>query len=102
MKVEYGELPMSLIHETLNDRVPGHVELNLAVQHITSACNVDLIIPLYSGLAAHIFLLNISRRKAIPLAGNVTGQARFWDSQYHQGGDQQNILNSVFARKLQG
>ena len=97
MKVEYGELPMSLIHETLNDRVPGHVELNLAVQHITSACKVDLIIPLYSGLAAHIFLLNISRREAIPLAGNVTGQERFWDSQYHQGGDQQNFLNSVFS-----
>ena len=37
MKVEYGEIPIS---ETLNDRVPGHVELNLAVQHITSACKV--------------------------------------------------------------
>ena len=97
MKVEYGELPMSLINETLNDRVPGHVELNLAVQHITSACKVDLKIPLYSGLAAHIFILNITRRKAIPLAGNVTGQAQFWASQYHQGGDQQNFLNRVFS-----
>ena len=73
---------LTLIRETLNDRVPGHVELNLAVQHITSACKVDLKVPLYSGLAARLFLLNISRREAIPLA---TGQAHFWASHYHQG-----------------
>ena len=84
---------LTLIRETLNDRVPGHVELNLAVQNITSACKVDLIIPLYSGLAAHIFC----RREAIPSAGNVTGQAHFWASQYHQGGDQQHFLNSVLS-----
>ena len=78
---------LTLIRETLNDRVPGHVELNLAVQNITSKFKVDLKVPLYSGLAAHIFLLNISRREAIPLAGNVTGQAHFWATQYHQGGD---------------
>ena len=46
---------LSLIRERLNDRVPGHVELNLAVQNITSACKVDLKIPLYSGLAALYF-----------------------------------------------
>ena len=45
-----------MLSETLNDRVPGHVELNLAVQNITSKFKVDLKIPLYSGLAAHIFL----------------------------------------------
>ena len=73
---------LTLIRETLNDRVPGHVELNLAVQHITSACKVDWKVPLYSGLAARLFLLNISRREAIPLA---TGQAHFWASHYHQG-----------------
>ena len=90
---------LSLIRETLNDRVPGHVELNLAVQHITSACKVDWKVPLYSGLAARLvlYLWNVSRREAIPLAGNVTGQARFWASQYHQGGDQQHFLNSVLS-----
>ena len=47
---------LGLIRETLNDRVPGHVQLNLAVQHITSACKVVLKVPLYSGLAARLVL----------------------------------------------
>ena len=88
---------LTLIRETLNDRVPGHVELNLAVQNITSKFKVDLKVPLYSGLAAHIFLLNISRREAIPLAGNVTSQAHFWASQYHQGGDLKHFFKSVLS-----
>ena len=99
---------LSLIRETLNDQTArGHTELNVATQDITSKCEVDLqsslqqmSIPLYSGLAARLvlYLWNVSRREAIPLAGNVTGQARFWASQYHQGGDQQHFLDSVWSR----
>ena len=53
---------------------------------------------LYSGLAARLvlYLWNVSRREAIPLAGNVTGQAHFWASHYHQGGDQ-HFLNSLLS-----
>ena len=98
------------IREALNDQTArGHTELNAATQDITSKCKVDLqsnlhmeqmSIPLYSGLAARLvlYLWNVSRREAIPLAGNVTGQARFWASHYHQGGDQQqHFLNSVLS-----
>ena len=100
---------MLIIRETLNDQTArGHTELNVATQDITSKCEVDLqsslymqqmSIPLYSGLAARLvlYLWNVSRREAIPLAGNVTGQARFWASQYHQGGDQQHFLDSVWS-----
>ena len=98
------------IRETLNDQTARrYTELNAATQDITSKCKVDLqsslymqqmSIPLYSGLAARLvlYLWNVSGREAIPLAGNVTGQARFWASHYHQGGDQQHFLDSVWSR----
>ena len=97
------------IREALNDQTArGHTELNAATQDITSKCEVDLesslymqqmSIPLYSGLTARLvlYLWNVSRREAIPLAGNVTGQAHFWASQYHQGGDQQHFLKRVLS-----
>ena len=99
-----GQIREALIDQTAR----GHTELNVATQDITSKCKVDLqsslymqqmSIPLYSGLAARLvlYLWNVSRKEAIPLAGNVTGQARFWASQYHQGGDQQHFLNSVLS-----
>ena len=97
------------IREALNDQTArGHTELNAAMQDITSKFEVDLEsnlnqeqmnIPLYSGLAARLvlYIWNVSRREAIPLAGNVTGQAHFWASQYHQGGDQQHFLKRVLS-----
>ena len=99
---------IQLIRETLNDPASlVYSELNGALDHIAikehfqdvhSYLNVDQMnVPLYSGLAARLFLYYIQIREStsIPLAGELEEQANFWVTHYHRGADTQYFLRSV-------
>lgn len=64
----------------------------------------DLLRPLYSGLAARLFLSNIAA--TIPLAGNTEEQAAYWKTHYNteQGaGTQERFIDDVMTlERLEG
>ena len=64
----------------------------------------DLLKPLYSGLAARLFLSNIAA--TIPLAGNIEEQADYWKKYYNteQGaGTQERFIDDVMTlERLEG
>lgn len=58
----------------------------------------DLRKPLYSGLAARLFLSNVA--ESIPLASNVTGQASYWKRHYNTesgAGTEARFIEDVMA-----
>lgn len=69
--------------------VSSHPALVKKHQKIKEAFNIDwpnvqwmdLRKPLYSGIAARLFLSNIAQK--IPLASNITGQAHYWKTHYN-------------------
>ena len=63
----------------------------------------DLRKPLYSGLAARLFLSN--KQEPIPLASNVTAQAAYWKEHYNTkkgAGTEEKFIQDVRALKEEG
>ena len=59
----------------------------------------DLRIPLYSGLAARLFLLNIP----LPKPCDIAGQAAFWNTHYNSDGTQGRFIDDIQAlREAEG
>ena len=59
---------------------------------------MDLRKPLYSGLAARLFLSNINQE--IPLASDISGQAQYWKTYYNTktgAGTVQKFIDDVMA-----
>ena len=53
----------------------------------------DLQKPLYSGLAARLYLCNIP--DPIPTSSDIPGQARYWKENYNEDGDEQKFIDDA-------
>ena len=91
--------PASLVYSELNEALDS-IAVNKQFQDVHSYLNVDqMAVPLYSGLAARLFLyyIQISGNINIPQAGELEEQAVFWVSHYHHGEDEQNFLKNLVS-----
>ena len=56
----------------------------------------DLNRPLWSALAARLLLIHIAEKSVdIPIASNISGQAKFWKTYYNEAGDVEELINDV-------
>ena len=91
--------PASLVYSELNEAL-DLIAINEHFQDVHSYFNIDQMdVPLYSGLAARLFLyyIQIREKTNIPQAGELEEQANFWVSHYHRGAAEQYFLRNVIS-----
>ena len=91
--------PASLVYSELNEAL-DLIAVNEHFQDVHSYFNIDQMdVPLYSGLAARLFLYYIQIRENtnIPQARELEEQANFWVSHYHRGAAEQYFLRNVIS-----